>query len=531
MFQFSYTTTPSEALRRASRSSSPVKPKHDTRSIAESDPNEFEQQITAPPSALTFSPAHQERPTAEYSDEDEEDFSTSTRQFPQRQSRESFLGKIRIPPLITPQSKRDTRNFSFPFQAPEPTNDPDDSPMTPSQTSPTKNKYESDFIPTLTGDTSGQIKIESKRGPLADWFQGSSDPVTLGVLPSPTKEASDDPFLSYSTSEMDKSNKLQKKSPVQNLAASTSRFSFFSSKPALEKKPEVPEFEDDEFLNLDISSALFPGGSGSADPFSPAAFKNLLMNSEGLLLRLQTAYKLRTMALHELTADKDAQEEELEETETRVQHLKLQLDDMAQKSLDHEKEMAALRDELASERKARKDEEEARTRSVLLVKADNQSHVERSSRTPRHGKRDSMGTFQSDSGFESEGESSASSVFSRGIGTTSPALTTSSSATASSSDPNQRAEFPGSDTRRPSMPPKRASTFQKVLKGMASPVEDEVELDMPIATCANCQGMRASEAWGVVGILREENKGLKQRVGNLEGEVEACLDLVRGIAS
>lgn len=66
---------------------------------------------------------------------------------------------------------------------------------------------------------------------------------------------------------------------------------------------------------------------------------------------------------------------------------------------------------------------------------------------------------------------------------------------------------------------------------MASPVEDEVELDMPIATCANCQGMRASEAWGVVGILREENKGLKQRVGNLEGEVEACLDLVRGIAS
>ena len=79
------------------------------------------------------------------------------------------------------------------------------------------------------------------------------------------------------------------------------------------------------------------------------------MNSEGLLLRLQTAYKLRTMALHELTADKDAQEEELEETETRVQHLKLQLDDMAQKSLDHEKEMAALRDELASERKARKE--------------------------------------------------------------------------------------------------------------------------------------------------------------------------------
>jgi hypothetical protein len=249
------------------------------------------------------------------------------------------------------------------------------------------------------------------------------------------------------------------------------------------------------------------------------------LNSEGVLLRLQTAYKLRTMALHELKAEKDSQEEDLEETETRVHHLKMQLDDMAQKTLEHEKGMAALRDELAAERKARLDEEEARKRSVLLVKVDNHNHIDRSSRKMRRGKRDSAGTFQSDSGFESEGESSASSVFSRNMVAVSPVLTSSSMA---SPDPNQTAEF--SEARRPFTPPKRASTFQKVLNGISSTAEEEAE-EVEMQSCSNCQGMKVSEAWGVVGMLREENKGLKQRVGQLESEVDACLDLVRGFGS
>jgi len=50
-------------------------------------------------------------------------------------------------------------------------------------------------------------------------------------------------------------------------------------------------------------------------------------------------------------------------------------------------------------------------------------------------------------------------------------------------------------------------------------------------SCSNCQGMKASEAWDVVGMLSEENKGLKVRVGKLESEVDACLDLVQGLGS
>jgi hypothetical protein len=47
--------------------------------------------------------------------------------------------------------------------------------------------------------------------------------------------------------------------------------------------------------------------------------------------------------------------------------------------------------------------------------------------------------------------------------------------------------------------------------------------------CENCRGKDASVAWDAVGLLRAENKGLKDRVGTLEGAVEGALDLVVGL--
>ena len=100
---------------------------------------------------------------------------------------------------------------------------------------------------------------------------------------------------------------------------------------------------DDEFLSLNITQALFPQGGGSAqDPFSPAAFKNLLMNAEGLLLKLQTAYKLRTLSLHELSAEKSAVADELEEASTRATCLRTQLEDMASKVSEQDDQIADL---------------------------------------------------------------------------------------------------------------------------------------------------------------------------------------------
>ena len=44
--------------------------------------------------------------------------------------------------------------------------------------------------------------------------------------------------------------------------------------------------------------------------------------------------------------------------------------------------------------------------------------------------------------------------------------------------------------------------------------------------CENCRGKDSSVAWDAVGLLRAENKGLKDRVGALESVVEGALDLV-----
>ena len=65
------------------------------------------------------------------------------------------------------------------------------------------------------------------------------------------------------------------------------------------------------------------------------------------------------------------------------------------------------------------------------------------------------------------------------------------------------------------------SAFQKILKGISG--------DEPAAGCQNCKGQDASVAWDTVGMLRDENRYLKTRVGELEVAVEGALDFVNGI--
>jgi len=125
---------------------------------------------------------------------------------------------------------------------------------------------------------------------------------------------------------------------------------------------------DDEFLSLDVIQALFPQGNAQ-DPFSPASFKNLLMNAEGILLKLQTAYKLRTLSLHELSADKSAIEEELEEASTRATCLRTQLEDMASRVSEQDAKVADLTAQLEREKQARTAEKEAREKSIALIQA------------------------------------------------------------------------------------------------------------------------------------------------------------------
>lgn len=346
-------------------------------------------------------------------------------------------------------------------------------------------------------------------GRLADWFQGESDPINLALLYSPTKnKPKTTGTMSIST--IDSPSNMQRKSFPQVTSPKPpliGRFSFFASKSSTPKSPQLPDLHD-EFIDLDINKALFP--AGPADPFSPAAFKNLVQNAEGLLLRLQTAYKERAITVRELTAEKDVQADELAESETRAKHLKVQLSDMAAKLAKQDEIVMDLVDGLAQEKQMRREEDDARKRSVLMVKASRAKafgHCDPESPNSEEYRRKSDGSLVSDPGFESEAESVVDSVFSKGRDITSNA-SDSSFSTCNSPDLYHRP--------MPRTPSHRSHHPEFVLPHTTIRSEN----------CANCQGASSSQAWNMVLNVKEENRILNARLTQLESALDGCLDLV-----
>ena len=344
-----------------------------------------------------------------------------------------------------------------------------------------------------------------KPGKFADWFNGESEPISIGILPSPTKEKGDPFDIIAETSDPRATDLRQQQSTAQIMAkpAIASRLSFFSRKASFVNSQPLPDKLSDELLEIDVIAALFP--NEPANPFSPASFKNLQQQAEGLLSRLQTAYKERTIALRDMTAEKETIAEESEGAVMRARHLKMQLDDMTTKFAEQDQALMNLVDELAQEKQGRREDEEARKKTIRVVRDVT------SPSSGRHGL--SRSNTVSDSGFESEDDSSADSVFSRRNGAHSPILSVSSASTANSPDAFRTHEFhvPASAAQLALL---RLPSGQPAAKGI------------PVHSCANCEGVRASEAWSIVSILKEENEELKHRVGELEGALDGCLDVV-----
>ncbi|KAH8647058.1 hypothetical protein BGZ60DRAFT_474542 [Tricladium varicosporioides] len=418
--------------------------------------------------------------------------------------------------------------------------------------SPTRETITDEFMPTLTGDRDGLVKVADKsRGGLASWFTGSSAPVSLGTslaekeLPPPPSMSS-----SRSTSPERPAVKLQKKPTLPSVDSTpkptTSRFNFFSSpKTPVKQTIQLPAemMADDEYLTMDINAALFPSGSPQ-DPFSPAAFKNLLMNAEGILLQLQTAYKLRTLSLHELNAEKSAITEELEEASTRAQCLRTQLEDMATQMSAKDATIAELATELAVEKKARAEEKEAREKSIAMVKGNRlatstdtdedlgiANAVSPTARDRKKWRGSADMSIEGDSDAESGG---AESVFSRSRSPTLSGFTT-----RDSTPEIHQAAFArmlpntNSPSMRPKVPLQQKSTFQKIMQGISptTPAEEKDEfggIGMGEEGCSNCRGKDASVAWDTVGLMRAENRGLKERVSALEESVDGALALCLG---
>lgn len=297
----------------------------------------------------------------------------------------------------------------------------------------------------------------------------------------------------------------------------------------------ITQAEHDELLNMKVGEALFPAGSpNSKDTFSPAAYKNLQQQATGLLTKMQNAYRQKAQALSELEKEREADKDELEEAETRATHLKFQLEDMAHKANEQERHMKQLMEELAAERRARAEDQSMLKRLPTGLQSEAGSTisedlgVDDAEEIQKRKWRKSNGTdvsFETDDDSISFGE--GESVFSRPRSPSASTFTT----TRGGADTGSVIDMPlptptstrGGGVRTSVASSNRKSTsqmstFQKLMKGISG--DDG---------CRNCKGQDASVAWDTVGLLRDENKNLKSRVGELEDCLEGALDAVNGI--
>jgi hypothetical protein len=287
-----------------------------------------------------------------------------------------------------------------------------------------------------------------------DLFSGESAPVQFGVPTSPEKHTDGEFVMDYRpefTARPMLNSRLKRHDtdpPVTTTptTARASRPSWFSRRqvtpsrpPQLEKPaPSTPNaFSNaaptDELLTLNISSSLFP--YGPADPLSPHAYHDLLLNATNLLSRLQTAYAEKCAYIARIAPELDVKREEAEEAETRARHLKIQLEDVARKAEDQLRVNQELATRLAEEKLGRLEAlDSARRAAGMLAQAglhacpedavlsipnhDGESAdlVSPDDTTPRRPgvllaskKRASAGSA-SDSGFESDADTS--SIFS-----------------------------------------------------------------------------------------------------------------------
>jgi hypothetical protein len=283
-------------------------------------------------------------------------------------------------------------------------------------------------------------------------------------------------------------SRLQKNSSSLSVATKDqagSKFAFWKSKPATSNK--VPTVSD-ELMDLDIQSALFP--TGFEDDASQEGLSRLQSNAEHTIRRLKVAYQQNLRAFRDLSSEKNVLSDELEAAQTRGEHLKLQLADMAEQSATQESAMQAMAEELAALRHKIREDVEFGSKSLRIVT--NESSIadgaESMKESHRRRKRHSAESFVSQ-------DSIAESVFSHAP--------------------------PGTCT-----PVSAADTSPELIQ---SPRFEVVAVE-PAKECQNCHGVSRSEAWDVVHMLKEESKALKARIAQCESANEDALHLLQVVS-
>ncbi|KAF9874037.1 hypothetical protein CkaCkLH20_08409 [Colletotrichum karsti] len=380
----------------------------------------------------------------------------------------------------------------------------------------------------LTGDNrSGKSPDAARGGILSGWLGGSgASNNTQGTSTTAQANKMSDNDADVTPSRLQRRATADQTSKAKGTSPATSRFAFFSSPFSKNTQPVDPK-QDEELLTLNIQEALFPPASPThRDAFSPAAFKNLEATAVGLLTKYQSAFQRQNAALQELRDEKNAQEDEHEEADTRIQHLKVQLENMASTVAEQAQSMQQLMEELAAEKKARQEERLIRERGRPIS--------EGSSISEDLGVDDDQARrkWRKSAGFDTDEESvEDASVFSRSRSPTTAAPSVFEGSIAETSPAPAAAKSnslgPPPRTSRPPAPKttQQPTVFQKLMRGVTGDPNQQTGA----TSCDNCRGQDERAAWDTVGLLRDENRGLKHRVAELETCVDSALDVVNGL--
>ncbi|PPJ50726.1 hypothetical protein CBER1_08114 [Cercospora berteroae] len=333
-------------------------------------------------------------------------------------------------------------------------------------------------------------------------FAGESGRVRLGVPTSPIKEKEDTEFvMEYQPGFTERPGRPRLRQQPTNATTSTTatansansasnssrKVSWFGRK-ASTPAPQPVKVED-EMLSININTALFP--HGPADPLSPQAFNDLLLNATNLIQRMQIAYKEKVEYLASIQPEIDAQKEEVEEAQTRSAHLKMQLEDTARIAKEQRDVNEELILKLSEEKMKVQQLQEERAKSIRIVRRE--TEIPEEDEDPnRTIKRSSRGSA-SDSGFESDADTA--SLFSSGV------------------------ETPASQYA--SRPP----TLDHRIDPRYIPARGSVLSQQSTAFSRN-EGV----AWATVEKLRNENSDLKAQVVSLQQGYDGVLEFVETLS-
>ncbi|KAL7267350.1 hypothetical protein RUND412_010068 [Rhizina undulata] len=257
-----------------------------------------------------------------------------------------------------------------------------------------------------------------------------------------------------------------------------------------------------------------------------------------LLERVYEAYKTRTAALGDAMNRRELEEEEVDEARTKVAQYKLQLERIA-------KEESKIRDQ----QKVRLDAQEKRIKALeeeLRREKRKREELEEETRRKLYSPRRKRASAASDSGFESDTESmfSLNSKDNRNSTVLSPVDSLMDGGVDDSNDSPTTAPTPAVRVHEQV----RCDTCSRAITGSAlsatstvsrnpTPLRETWSPDSPAVKTStsgskwNFSSFRGGKSvWGGPDIetVRQENRILRARVGELEGVVEEVLDVVAG---